>query len=214
MATNQAGTTRNGSNGVTGAFTKATTSSTGTTALGVHGDDASKEAKAARSTSRLDALVRKSPEELLALYTKATVPPLADVRGNLRGRMLAVTALPAWAAPWVRRFEGSAAFPWLGKSFYPESSATGEGVNRIYFGALRMFPFVTHIGRSRAGNFDALQLNYDLPENPFFIRAIKDEIRELAPGLYLGQAHVEVKGKTTLVLYFGLENPALVASDA
>jgi hypothetical protein len=53
-----------------------------------------------------------------------------------------------------------------------------------------------------------------LPENPFFIRAIKDEIRELAPGLYLGQAHVEVKGKTTLVLYFGLENPALVASDA
>ena len=50
-----------------------------------------------------------------------------------------------------------------------------------------------------------MQLDYDLPENPFFIRAIKDEIRELSPDLYLGQAWLRAGGKETLVLYFALQ---------
>jgi hypothetical protein len=49
-----------------------------------------------------------------------------------------------------------------------------------------------------------VQLDYDHAENPFFIRAIKDEIRELSPGLYLGQAWLLVGAKAHLGLYFGL----------
>ena len=69
---------------------------------------------------------------------------------------------------------------------------------------IRLYRFETYVGRSRAGDFDCVQLNYDLPENPFFIRPIKDEIREIAPKLYLGQAYLQLRAKTHLVLYFGL----------
>jgi hypothetical protein len=62
------------------------------------------------------------------------------------------------------------------------------------------------VGRSRAGEFDAVQLDYDLSPNPFFIRAIKDEIREIGPGLWLGQAYAQIQGKAHLVLYFALSN--------
>jgi hypothetical protein len=43
-----------------------------------------------------------------------------------------------------------------------------------------------------------------MASNPFFIRAIKDEIRELRPGLWLGQAWAQIRGTAHLVLYFGL----------
>jgi hypothetical protein len=80
----------------------------------------------------------------------------------------------------------------------------GEGINRVFTDRFRLFRFETFIGRSKAGDFDALQLDYDLPENPGIIRAIKDEIRELEPGLWLGQAYFHTKRSDTLVLYFGL----------
>ena len=57
---------------------------------------------------------------------------------------------------------------------------------------------------SRAGAFDAVQLDYDNPGNPGFIRAIKDEVRVVAPGLFLGQAYLMWRGQPRLVLYFGL----------
>ena len=69
---------------------------------------------------------------------------------------------------------------------------------------LRLYRFETSIGPSRAGDFDALQLDYDLPENPFFIRPIEDELRQLRDGLYLGQAYLRLRGTASLVLYFGL----------
>ena len=81
----------------------------------------------------------------------------------------------------------------------------GEGINRVILDRWRLYRFETFIGRSRAGAFDSLQLDYDRPDNPFFIRPIRDEIRELSPGLYLGQAWLEVGARPpALVLYFGL----------
>jgi hypothetical protein len=50
-------------------------------------------------------------------------------------------------------------------------------------------------------------LDYNLPENPGIIRAIRDEIRELSPGLYLGQAYMRQRGAHHLWLYFGLSRP-------
>ena len=104
----------------------------------------------------------------------------------------------------MRAFASSARFPWRGKSFSPLGAERGEGINRIFTDGIRLFRFETFVGRSRAGSFDAVQLDYDLPGNPFFIRAIKDEIRELRPGLWLGQAYAQLRGEPHLVLYFGL----------
>ena len=94
-----------------------------------------------------------------------------------------------------------------GKSFQPQGADRGEGINRIFTDGIRRYRFETFIGPSRAGAFDALQLDYDNPGNPFFIRAIKDEIRRVAPGLYLGQAYLLTKKRARLVLYFGLALP-------
>lgn len=157
----------------------------------------------------LSELLRLSTGTLCAMYRDATVPAIADLRGDLKGRMLAVEGLGAPLAGMVRRFAASDAFPWRGKSFAPTSPERGEGKNRVFDDRFQLFRFETFVGPSRAGAFDAVQLDYDLPENPFFIRAIKDEIRQVEPGLYLGQAYLQVGTDPKLVLYFGLASSGL-----
>jgi hypothetical protein len=156
----------------------------------------------------LDDLLRLDAAALETLYRSARVPRITDVHGALRGRMLAVLKLPAALQGPVRAFAGSSVFPWRGKSFTPRDADHGDGINRVVSDRFELFRFTTFVGPSRAGAFDAVQLDYDHASNPFFIRAIKDEIRELRPGLWLGQAYAEVKGKASLVLYFGLTSDA------
>jgi hypothetical protein len=156
------------------------------------------------SALTLDRMLDLDARALEALYREARVPRIADVRGDLRGRMLAVLGLRGRAARAVRAFAGSNAFPWRGKTFAPHDEHGGSGENRVFSDRLHLFRFETFIGPSRAGDFDAVQLDYDNADNPFFIRAIKDEIREVAPRLYLGQAYLALSGRTHLVLYFGL----------
>ena len=164
----------------------------------------------ARQESRprltLRGLLALDAPSLEELYTEASVPRLDAIHGDLRGRMLAVLPLrPSWDAA-VRVWAGSDSFPWRGKSFTPLGHGRGRGINQAVRDSVRVFPFQTFVGPSRAGDFDCVQLDYDLPENPFFIRAIKDEIRKLSPELFLGQAYLAARPRSDarLVLYFAL----------
>lgn len=154
----------------------------------------------------LDALLARPAYELDRLYRDARTPRLLDVAGALRGRMLAWPILDAHpiVGAAIRAFAGSSAFPWRGKSFEPFDDERGEGKNRVISDRLRLFRFDTCIAKSRAGDFDALQLDYDLDGNPGVIRRIKDEMREIEPGLWLGQAYFQTKRRDWLWLYFGL----------
>ncbi|MCC6624796.1 MAG: hypothetical protein IT385_26335 [Deltaproteobacteria bacterium] len=154
----------------------------------------------------LDALLALDPAALSSLYNDAAVPRVPDLSGDLRGRMLAwqgVTGLPARA---LRALAGSAAFPWRGKSFAHEGPDAGHGKNRVVSDRVRLFRFTTCVGPSRAGDFDAVQLDYDHRDNPRLIRAVKDEVRELRSGLWLGQAWWQwsAASRPRLVLWFGL----------
>jgi hypothetical protein len=155
--------------------------------------------------ARLDGLLELDAAALAKLYAAARVPRIADLSGDLRGRMLALSELPA-ALTRAAGFLGRQSwFPWRGKSFHADASGSG-GVNRVLVDRLKLFTFDTFVGPSRAGVFDAVQLDYDKPGNPAFIRAVKDEVREIRPGLYLGQAYWQWKDAAPrLVLYFGLE---------
>ncbi len=154
----------------------------------------------------LDELLALDPETLRRLYVGASVPRIPDLSGDLRGRMLAWPALSGVAAAAVRAIASTSRFPWRGKSFRHASDAAGGGDNRVVVDRFHLFEFDTFVGPSRAGAFDAVQLDYDKPSNPFFIRAIKDEVRELRPGLFLGQAWLKAGPREPrLVLYFGLE---------
>jgi len=146
------------------------------------------------------------PHELAALYRDATTPTVPDLEGHLVGRMLAVPVLPAWMRGLLRRFAAWRHFPWRGKSFTAHGPGRGEGINRVFGDRhpRRWFRFETFVAPSRAGAFDAFQLDYDNPDNPALIRAIKDEVRQVAPGLFLGLAYLVWRKKPRLVLYFGL----------
>jgi hypothetical protein len=159
----------------------------------------------ARPTS-LDDLAALAPADLHVLYAAAATPTVRSMDGDLVGRMLAVTVVPRWIAALLRRFAAWARFPWRGKSFKAREDGRGEGINRVFGdrNPRRWFRFDTFVAPSRAGAFDAVQLDYDNPGNPGFIRAIKDEVREVAPGLYLGLAYFMWRSRPRLVLYFGL----------
>ncbi|MGH9847908.1 MAG: hypothetical protein ACREEM_55180, partial [Blastocatellia bacterium] len=101
--------------------------------------------------------------------------------------------------------------PWLGKSFdaeartgfniftpigarilkvasplYQKFSVNEEGNTRAYY-------FKTCVGKGRKDvNTGVFKLDYDLPENPFWIRAILDEVVETTPREYLGKIHLKV----------------------
>jgi len=61
-------------------------------------------------------------------------------------------------------------------------------------------------GTERYYNTDH-QLDYDNADNPRPVRAIRDELRQVGPGLYLGLAYVMWRKRPRLVLYFGLARP-------
>lgn len=155
----------------------------------------------------VDDLLALDTDTLARMYRAARVPAIGEVRGDLVGRMLPAPAAPRAVQNAMRALASQSFFPWKGKTFAPRDVHAGEGWNRVFTDKNLWFRFTTSIGPSRAGDFDALHLDYDHAENPFFIRAIQDEIRTVAPGLWLGQAWLVTGGKRTMVLYFALQNP-------
>jgi hypothetical protein len=177
--------------------------------------DTQSERSRAERTSRmsLDDLARMSDEELSRLYAGGRVPDhLRVLDGDLRGRMLAVKRLDRGpVARVVARFAGSERFPWAGKSFSATDAGRGKGINRVtLWGKHRLFPFETSIGKSVIDAGAAVVLDYDLPDNPGAIRAIHDEVREVAPGLFLGPACLKRRGGPPIVaLWFALDTSHL-----
>ena len=170
----------------------------------------STEASAVHAGERprtLDDLAELDATELDALYRACTTPRVTDLHGDLDGRMLASPHAGRALGAAMRTLARSRLFPWRGKSFAPQGEDRGEGRNRVLSGSIRWFRFETSIGRSRAGDFDALQLDYDLRDNPFFLRGVRDELRTVEPGLHLGQAYVPIRGRHELALYFALQRP-------
>jgi hypothetical protein len=155
-------------------------------------------------TPTLDSLLTLDHDALSALYRHARVPSIADVEGPLRGRMLAVPALPRIITALPRAWARTGSFPWRGKSFYGAEADHGHGINRVASDRLELFRFRTFVGPSLDDGADAVRLDYDHPGNPFFIRPIADEIREISERTYLGQAWLVLGDTKRFVLWFGL----------
>lgn len=164
--------------------------------------------RAVSTTQVLDlaALRQMSFEELDRLYRSSPRPAtIADLAGDARGAML------AWRSPrsgplasLLRNFGNSTAFPWEGKSFYSEGTS-GRGINRInLFGKRRWFPFRTRFDASFLDGKPTFVLDYSGPGNPPFIRQIVDEVREVAPRLFMGPAALNVGGRPRLILFFAV----------
>jgi hypothetical protein len=151
------------------------------------------------------ALAGRSSAELAELFARGE-PPDPALDGRYRGDLISTTFAPGLDGLLVRGFE--TARPWLGKRF---DAAAGAGTNvfdRRWWGAgrlvtphrhrawwpedertFRAFPFETMVGPSLLDlEQSVLQIDYDLDINHPRLRRIRDELVELEPGLYLGQA--------------------------
>jgi hypothetical protein len=166
---------------------------------------------AAGSDLTLDSLAQRSFATLEALYkTAKNAKSIRAVEGMPKGRMLAVRMVDETRlGAFVRAFAGSPHFIWDGKTFTSSSDEEGSGINRVQIpGALgkqNLFPFKTHFGPSAIDAAPALILDYDLPENPPWIRRIHDEVREVSPGLFFGPAMWKGAKVRSTVLWFALD---------
>lgn len=158
----------------------------------------------------LDELQSMSMAELEQAYRSAPCPhPLSAIAGAPRGSVLAVAALDHGAPARVRRaIVSSSLFPWAGKTFDTVNERHGKGINRINLlgrAALAWFAFDTVFADSCIDGKPCVKLDYDLPQHPFFLRAIVDELREAAPGLLFGPAQIRIGRRAPVpVLYFSL----------
>jgi hypothetical protein len=166
------------------------------------------EAAAAPATLDLDALTRMSVAELDALYAGGGVPDtLAALDGAPRSRMLAVVGLDRGpVAGAIRRLAASGSFPWAGKRFAADGDEAGGGINRIrLLGERQWYPFTTRVEPSVVDGAPCIVLDYDRPDNPWFIRRIRDELREVAPALFLGPALLASGERHRLLVYFAID---------
>ncbi|MDD5050120.1 MAG: hypothetical protein PHV93_00050 [Candidatus Pacebacteria bacterium] len=98
---------------------------------------------------------------------------------------------------------------WLGKKF---DANNGTGINVFADssgGQVEKYPFKTYVASGiRDTNLQVLKIDYNLPENPFWLRVILDEIVETAPGQYIGKLHLRIiPGFSFSPLYFFLSKP-------
>lgn len=161
------------------------------------------------SNLTLDDLSEKSASELEALYRGGTLPRnFSALNGTPKGRMLAIRHVdktPLFGP--IGAFSKLSVFPWDGKSFKATGERTGEGINRINLvGKFNWFPFKTYVQPSVIDGRDCIYLDYEQPGNPFFIARIRDELREVSPGLFLGPAMWKTgNGGAALILWFAID---------
>ena len=137
-----------------------------------------------------------SREQLDALYRQAepgTIP-----HGDTRGTPIVAGSSLARAYARLARL-----FAWQGKVFdmFAEDGSAGVLVNKVT--PLSLSFVVAKVYRAPSWMDQRETIVIDYSSTSFFFRAVRDEIREVEPGVYLGKVWL---GKTR-ILDFALESP-------
>lgn len=146
----------------------------------------------------LDDLPKMRRRELDELYLLATTPKLEEVKGVTNGRILDGVIHFNKFFSWI---------PWKGKVFEPLTVTAGKGINRMEVGSIKKkwFKFATSIIPPLDGKDDVLTLNYSNQGNIWPIRLVRDDLKKLHDGLFLGAVYLKSKKGYKFTLYFALE---------
>ena len=147
----------------------------------------------------LEGLVGMDREALDALYAQAGPGPIPD--GRARGRLLARPG-----SRLARPISNAARVAWQGKVFLPERQMA---INRFF--GLRMIRANLAYGPSWRDGRPAIILDY--AETSRVYARNRDEVREVAPGLYLGLMYARTCPEPSLKLYFAIEARPACVSD-
>jgi hypothetical protein len=151
--------------------------------------------------SSLRSLIGAHPDALARLFASARPADPADLGEAPRGYLLA----PARGGdvflalrPFLRVL-AAGVLPWRGKTF----DHGGNSGQNVVLGK-RVLRFQAEVGPSRLDARPALVLSYDLPAhgNPWPVRALRDELRSVGPGVAIGPV-LAGTGSAPLV-WFGL----------
>jgi hypothetical protein len=145
------------------------------------------------ATLTLDDLARMGPAELDQLYRNSPAAPVPS--GRVRGRAL---SRPGTAHAVAR--SRTSRLVWQGKVFHPEESMA---VNRFF--GIRMIRGRLYYAPSWVDGRTSLILDYQ--DTSHIYGNYRDEIRQVAPGLYLGLMHARTSPQPTFKLYFALQSP-------
>lgn len=140
----------------------------------------------------LEQLVRMSPAELDRLYRQGAAVPLPV--GQARGRTLFRPGT-SLAVPLSR----AAKVVWQGKVIHPDSTA----VNRFF--GVKIIKGNLFVAESWLDGGPSLILDYS--QTSIVYANYRDEIREVAPGLFLGLMYARTSPRPTLKMYFALQAP-------
>jgi hypothetical protein len=147
-----------------------------------------------------------SRRELDEIFLKAETPTMSEMLGVVDGSVGAVVLLPDLVP--LKKFINLGWFPWRGKVFERVTETESKGINRFRVGPFKFLRFhcETFISKPLLGPNDVYCLNYDLPGNPGIIRRIRDDIKKVGDGLFLGTANIRWRGKHRFAAYFILHS--------
>lgn len=94
---------------------------------------------------------------------------------------------------------------WQGKKI---DSSKGMGINVFNKNGrnIESFPFKIYRASGLLDNIQVMRIDYDLPQNPLWVRFIKDEVVQTGPGKYLGKICISLLPVVNIgVGYFKLE---------
>lgn len=150
-------------------------------------------------------LTAATTAELDELFADGDCPSLDELDGRYDGAVLSSPHVPVENEE-AERFLNAYLSPWEGKRFDATSDPPrGNNVYKVGPVEFDGFGFDSAILPSEVDGEDAYVFDYDISENPAPMRNVKDEIRRIADGLYLGRFYFYVGDDYRFVTYFALQ---------
>lgn len=133
-----------------------------------------------------EVLLELSTAELVRLFTTLDAPDLIEMDGEYSARLLAQPGRMAALTGYLT--VSSPLQSWLCKAFRPVDTSSGRGYNTFRQGSriVQRYPMLTLIAPSRFDGRPAFQLVYRAFHSVCGSINMVDEVRRVAPGIYLG----------------------------
>lgn len=156
-------------------------------------------------------LLELSISQLDELYMGASTPKNSDLDGSATCLWLAGPLsgfLPAPINKLRTAIAASAFFPWKGmelETSFDSGAMTGTNVLFSKESGLRAFNFEVSTGTTAFDDEECMVFDYNVGGNFPLFKVLRDEVRKLKDGLFLGRGNVVVGGAPKFIAYFSLE---------